>query len=841
VSSIAVDAERAVQRPKVSVFMLTYNHATWIGEAIESALAQVTPFPVEILIADDCSTDGTRAIVREYAERHPEKIRLLLPEENLGVVGIWPRAARLCRGEYVAILEGDDYWTSPEKLARQVALLDSHRDWMSCFHGATLFHEQGGFPDRPATPAFDRHVFELDDVLRACFIPFLTVMFRRVALQGVPDWIFTYKWFDWLFHIHCARQGKIGHFDDDLAAYRVHDRGNWSSRDRSSQIGEDLRVYQCLLDELPQRRELIERCMEHRHGQLAVETCGIPFDTPVLLLEPVGDMQPYFNGRHAAALRICEDAGELDGRLSAAMRSLRDQAKSQPAPAPHYPARVAPSASSVGSPCACLVPSSGLAAVEGSQAVMARLGAQGRLCWRDEWCCIWEVEVDSPTGPARSRHQAAAQMGALVEISGVSLSEPLSKELSGGFLDEPKAGATVDAHALDVLGWALGADARATAVELSIAGEVFSRAPLGWERPDLGEAFPDHSEAARAGFRTTLNMIGTPAEFELEVSVVLKGQHRVSLGTIQGRHRWRRDRSPVFAELVSVIIPCFGQAHYLGEAIESVLGQSYPHLEVVVVDDTSPDNVSPIASRYPGVKYVRCEDSGVSAARNLGIRGTNGDFLVFLDADDRLLSDAIEIGLQALAEHEECACAVGRYRRISHGGEPLNTHDQPPILSNQYAQLMRDNWAGFPGRAIYRRSLFEHVRGFDLDRQQAEDFALSLEIARQFPIWSHDELVVEHREHDRNTSGDAAAMLLETLAALRQQRTHVRGDRELKRAYREGRRHWKAYYGDLLAAQVRHSLRERHWLQAWREVALLTRHRPTALARLIGPQRTVSA
>jgi len=829
---------RSGAAPKVSVFILTYNHEAWIAAAIESALAQSAPFPFEILVADDCSTDGTRSIVREYAGRHPERIRTFLPERNLGVAGIWLRAARRCRGEYVAILEGDDYWTSPEKLARQAALLDSHRDWVSCFHGATLFDEEKRFPSRPATPAFDRHVFGLDDVVRACFIPFLTVMFRRAALARVPEWIFGFAWFDWLFHIHCARQGRIGHFEDDLAAYRVHGRGNWSARDRSSQIEEDLRVYERLLGELPDRRKLIERCIEHRHCQLAVEVSAVAFDTPVLLLEQVGDMQPYFNGRHAGVLPL--SGGRAGQELDEALSSLRAQADAQPSATPHYPPRVAPRRQPGGRRCACLVPSSALSALEAEGEARARVEGQGRLRWRDEWCRIWEVEVDSAASHTHEEQEAAEQMGALVEISDVSLSDPLPESLVGGFIDEPKAGATLDAHALDLLGWALGAEARAIAVELAIDGEVFWRAPLRWERPDLVDAFPEHPQAARAGFRTTLNMIGTPAAFELEVSVVLAGQHRARLGTIHGLHRWRRDRSPAFAELVSVVIPCFGQAHYLGEAIESVLAQSYPHLEVLVVDDASPDNASPVASRYPGVRCVPGEDGGVSAARNVGIRNTHGDFLVFLDADDRLLPDGIEAGLGALAEHEECACAIGAYRRVSHNGEPLKTHSQPPVLDGQYAQLMRDNWAGFPGRAIYRRSVFEHVKGFDPGRERAEDFALNLEIARQFPIWSHAELVVEHREHGSNSSGDAAAMLTETLAAMRQQRPYVKRDPRLRRAYREGRRHWKEYYGDLLVSQARSSWRERGRGDALREAVLLARHRPAGLLRLIGPDRSPS-
>jgi glycosyltransferase involved in cell wall biosynthesis len=826
--------------PKVSVFMLTYNHAEWIAAAIESALAQETPFPIEIVVADDCSSDGTRAVVREYANDHPELIRTFLPDRNLGVAGIWLQAARRCRGEYVAILEGDDHWTSPRKLARQAALLDSHRDWTSCFHGATLFHETGRFPARPATPAFDRHEFVLEDVLRACFIPFLTVMFRREALADVPEWIFGYRWFDWLFHIHCARRGKIGHFEDDLAAYRVHEGGNWSARDRSSQIEEDIRVYERLLRELPDHVHLIARCIEHRHCQLAVEALGLPFDVPVLLLETVGDMQPYFNGRPADVFRLRgHDEAASGSQLAEAISALRAPAASEPAPEPHYAPR-APVASQDdgGRRCSCVVPRSALAPPGDAGApAVALLERQGRVLLDGEWCRIWEVEVDSASGSAEVEETTATQMGALVEITDVSLSEPLPEGLRGGFLDEPKVGATLDAQALEVLGWALGAGVKAVAVEFEIDGEAFWRAPLHWERPDLVDAFPEHPEAARAGFRTTLNMIGTAPEFELGVSAVLEGQRRAPLGTVRGRHRWRRDRSEAFAQLVSVVIPCFGQAHYLGEAIESVLGQSYPHLEVLVVDDASPDNVAAIASRYPGVRSMPSEGRGASAARNLGLRYTNGDFLVFLDADDRLLPGAIESGLRALEEHPECACAVGAYRRVSHDGEPLQTHPQPPVRKAQYAQLMRDNWAGFPGRAIYRRSLFEHVKGFPIERERAEDFALSLEVARRFPIWSHAELVAEHREHGRNSSGDAGKMLTETLAALRAQRPHARRDRQLRRAYRDGRRHWKAYYGDLLAEQARQSLRQGRWGEALRGAGLLALHRPRRLPRLLGPAR----
>jgi len=825
-----VAAAAGGSEPKVSVFVLTYNHVSWIGRALDSALAQEAPFPVEILVADDCSRDGTREVVREYERRHPGRIRTFLPERNLGVEGIWLAAARHCRGEYVAILEGDDYWTSPVKLARQAALLDAHPQWTSCFHRATLFYDDESAPPRPATPAFDREVFELEDLIRANFIPFLTLMFRRQALAGIPEWLFSYAWFDWLFHIYCASQGQIGFLDEDMAAYRVHSAGNWSARDRSAQLEQDLSVYGRLAEEMPEHLPLIRKCVENRRCQLAVEMIGAPSNTGIALLDPGGAMPAYFNGRIATPIDVNSDALPTAGSgAGERLRALVDEASGEEARSLHYASRIPPGPSLSPGQCLCVVPRSTDTSLERDGELAALLVGNGDPIWSDEWCRIWEVEVDS-AGSSHDRDGGVAQaMGALVEIVDVSLAEPLPAELRGGFLDEPRAGAVLDAHAVDVLGWALGADARAVAIEFSIGGKPFWRAPMRAERPDLADAFPETPEAARAGFRTTLNMIGTPAEFELEISVVLKGQRRAHLATVSGRHRWRRDRATAYAELVSVVIPCYGQAHYLGEAIESVLAQTYPHLEVVVVDDESNDNASSIASRYPGVRCVREQNSGMAGARNVGIRSTNGDFLIFLDADDRLLPDAVEAGLRELEQHSECACAIGTYRRTSHDGKPLNTHEQPAVERSQYAQLMRDNWAGFPARAIYRRALFEHVRGFDPDLDAAADFGFNLAVARQFPIRSHEALVAEHREHGRNSSGDAAKMLTETLAAMRQQKSHVKHDSELRGAYREGRRYWKAYYGDLLAAQARESLREHRYGDALREVALLGRHCPRRL------------
>jgi hypothetical protein len=341
-------------------------------------------------------------------------------------------------------------------------------------------------------------------------------------------------------------------------------------------------------------------------------------------------------------------------------------------------------------------------------------------------------------------------VGALVEISEVSLARPLPAEIHDGFLDQPRAGAVLDAEVVDVFGWVVGSEAEAVAVEFSSGGRTIWRAPLRTRRPDLADAFPEHPGAASAGFRTTIDLIGTPPEFELEVAVVLADLRRAQLATVSGRHRWRRQSSPAFSQLVSVVIACRGKADRLAGAIEGVLAQGCSRLEIVVVADASVDDALGIASRYPGARCVHWEEGlGMAGARNLGIRSTNGDFLVFLDAAERLPPRAVAASLRALEQRPECAAAIGP--------------------------------AGSTAPAIYRRSLFEHVRTFDPRLGVAAGFGFDLAVVRKFPV-----------------AGLPAPAAAEELAEL---------------------------LGEALAIQARRSLRERRFRDALCELALLTRHR----------------
>src|SRR5919107_4763688 len=168
----------------------------------------------------------------------------------------------------------------------------------------------------------------------------------------------------------------------------------------------------------------------------------------------------------------------------------------------------------------------------------------------------------------------------------------------------------------------------------------------------------------------------------------------------------------VVAGLVSVVIPCYNQAHFLGEAIESVLAQSHLRFEIVVVDDGSTDDTAEVAACYPGVRCVRQDNRGLSAARNSGLRHSEGEYVVFLDADDRLLPEALATGLECLKSYPECAFASGRYRFIASDGSFLKQPRERLVEKDSYVALLQRNYIGVPAVVIYRRAVFASIGGF---------------------------------------------------------------------------------------------------------------------------------
>ena len=249
--------------------------------------------------------------------------------------------------------------------------------------------------------------------------------------------------------------------------------------------------------------------------------------------------------------------------------------------------------------------------------------------------------------------------------------------------------------------------------------------------------------------------------------------------------------------LASVVIPCYNQAHFLHEAIESALAQTYSHREILVVDDGSTDNTAKVTGGYAGVRYVRQKNSGISTARNTGLKQSRGEYLVFLDADDRLLPEALEVGVSCLHQHPSCGFASGHCRNIIADGSLLTIPRQLFVSREHYLELLQGNYIWCPGSVIYRRSTLQVVKGFDPSLGAGADYDLYLRITREFPVVCHGQVVVDYRLHKSSMSRDHLAMLREVLKALASQWDFVKRSDHHIAAFEAGRKHWQNHYGCL--------------------------------------------
>ncbi|MFN6481896.1 MULTISPECIES: glycosyltransferase family 2 protein [unclassified Nostoc] len=214
---------------KVSVLMLAYNHEQFISQALDSILMQQVNFDYEIVIGEDCSKDNTRNILIGYQQKHPDKIRLLLPNTNLGMHDNFIQTFKACQGDYIAILEGDDYWTSPYKLQKQVDLLDTHLDYTICFHNALILFQDSS-TNYYLSPENKKLFFTLEDILSSNLMPTASIMLRQGFVHEFPDWIYDVDLVDWTLQVLVAQHGQIGYIDEVFSVYRNHTQGNWSSK-----------------------------------------------------------------------------------------------------------------------------------------------------------------------------------------------------------------------------------------------------------------------------------------------------------------------------------------------------------------------------------------------------------------------------------------------------------------------------------------------------------------------------------------------------------------------------------------------------------------------------------
>ena len=284
---------------------------------------------------------------------------------------------------------------------------------------------------------------------------------------------------------------------------------------------------------------------------------------------------------------------------------------------------------------------------------------------------------------------------------------------------------------------------------------------------------------------------------------------------------------------VSVVIPCYNGGRFLREAIESVLRQTWPASELVVVNDGSTDDTGAIARSYEQVRCIEQRNMGAPAARNTGIRSTTSEFLVFLDADDRLQPHALAAGVEALQANPEWAFVSGEVRVISEDGSPRYVPTHRPRPGDPYVQLLRSNYIWTPGVVMYRREILRAVNGFVTWAGASADYELNIRIARRFPIGRHRQVVLDYRKHPSSMSSDVRYMLKSAVSVRRAERRHASRSAEAKQAWQEGLAAVQADYGGRLLRQMKRDLRARGLRRrAFASVWDVARYYPAGLIRL---------
>jgi glycosyltransferase involved in cell wall biosynthesis len=247
--------------------------------------------------------------------------------------------------------------------------------------------------------------------------------------------------------------------------------------------------------------------------------------------------------------------------------------------------------------------------------------------------------------------------------------------------------------------------------------------------------------------------------------------------------------------LVSVIIPCYNHGRYLARAIDSVLSQPYSSVEIIVIDDGSVDNTREVAEGYPSVKYHFQPNQGLSAARNTGIEHSEGNFLIFLDADDWLLKNAIAINA-AYLEHDKSLGFVSGAFVISRNG--VEQEVKKPVNSEHYLRLLQGNYISMHATVMYTRKVFKTLR-FDPSLKACEDYDVYLRVTRDFPVLHHTHLLAAYFHHDTNMSSDYSLMLEFSTRVLRSQEPFLRSAPE-KIAMQKGLQYWTRHYAEVMYA-----------------------------------------
>jgi len=215
------------QKPKVSVALITYNQERYIKESLNSIFTQKTDFDFEVVIGDDCSTDYTLQIISKEIEQY-SNYNLLVSKQNVGMQKNWIRTLQSCKGSYIAICEGDDYWIDENKLQLQYDFMEAHPEVSFCYTNVSILYKDEllsteMIESKPNLPIFDiEYYINHGNIV----VPTLSIFYRKDAIPNpLPEWIYSTFNLDWTLVFFFLQKGKGAFLDKNTGVYRIHPKG----------------------------------------------------------------------------------------------------------------------------------------------------------------------------------------------------------------------------------------------------------------------------------------------------------------------------------------------------------------------------------------------------------------------------------------------------------------------------------------------------------------------------------------------------------------------------------------------------------------------------------------
>ncbi|MGI9296254.1 MAG: glycosyltransferase family 2 protein, partial [Pseudomonadales bacterium] len=263
---------------KLSVSVVAFQQVDYIRQALESVLAQKTEFPFEVIVGDDASTDGTRDVLEDIRSQWPDQVQLLLHDHNLGDDGLSNFMATVdaCRGEYIAFLDGDDFWSAADKLQRQIDFLDAHPECAICGHRIEHVSDNG-HRELSRRPARGSRTYDIGELLIDNFAHKISTVARRSAIAALPDWYRTNDIAsgDWVFNVLVGRTGQVGFVDDVMAIHRLRAGNLTLGYGMPRMLADRLKAFETLRPYFPNHKSALAKGERRVRWKMRISRLGL--------------------------------------------------------------------------------------------------------------------------------------------------------------------------------------------------------------------------------------------------------------------------------------------------------------------------------------------------------------------------------------------------------------------------------------------------------------------------------------------------------------------------------------------------------------------------------------